>query len=63
LLKTAHDVELKKVKEIEKFKRKVKFLSPEEAANLVNCLFHCIIAELLVCASGAPYLRKSEKFW
>ncbi|XP_073247648.1 ribosome biogenesis protein NOP53-like [Porites lutea] len=34
LLKTAHDVELKKVKEIEKLKRKVKFLSPEEAANL-----------------------------
>ena len=36
------------MKEIEKFKRKVKFLSPEEAANLVSCLFHCIIVELHV---------------
>ena len=35
LLQTAHDVELRKVKEIEKLKRQVKFLTAEEAANLV----------------------------
>ncbi|KAL9952352.1 hypothetical protein ACROYT_G039596 [Oculina patagonica] len=34
LLQTAHDVESQKVKEIEKLKRQVKFLTPEEAANL-----------------------------
>ncbi|KAJ7384740.1 Glioma tumor suppressor candidate region protein 2 [Desmophyllum pertusum] len=34
LLQSAHDVESRKVKEIEKLKRQVKFLTPEEAANL-----------------------------
>jgi len=34
LLQTAQDVEFKKVKEIEKLKRQVKFLTQEEAANL-----------------------------
>lgn len=34
LLQLAHDVELRKVKEIEKLKRQVKLLTAEEAANL-----------------------------
>ena len=38
LLQSAHDVESRKVKEIEKLNRQVRFLTSEEAANLVSTL-------------------------
>ena len=38
LLQTAHDVESRKVREMEKLNRQVKFLTSEEAANLVSTL-------------------------
>ena len=45
LLQTAHDVEFKKVKEIDKLKRQVKFLTPEEVANLVS-IIKCLEEEI-----------------
>ena len=45
LLQTAHDVEFKKVKEIDKLKRQVKFLTPEEVANLVS-IIKCVEEEI-----------------
>jgi len=49
LLQTAHDVEFKKVKEIEKLKRQVKLLTQEEAANLVRSEKIIAFIQCLVC--------------